>query len=97
LKKLSAGFISYDCVNADFITVRFSDGEQQVGNDIKVLIDSSVAFTHTEFNRITVTCPRIIAGSSNQSDDFCPDACEGEICIKTRFPVDLDKKNHTEH
>lgn len=77
----TSGFISYDCGSSDLVIVRFLLGNKQVGSSIKIFEESSVAFSLTRFDRITVECPTL--------DQGCPgeDACEGEICIISRFPV----------
>jgi hypothetical protein len=80
------GFISFDCGMGDFVIVRFFLGNTQVGSDITVFEDSCVTFTFTRFDRITVTCQAIPGFMKGKHDD-CPDTCEGEICITTRFPV----------
>lgn len=79
----ASGFVSFDCGSPDFIRVRFFLGNNLVGEVIRVFEDSSVAFTFTEFDRITVECP----GFTGTPDPDCPTACEGEICITSRFPV----------
>jgi hypothetical protein len=91
-KIIASGFISYDCGEANFITVRFFNENVQVGNSIQVFQDSSVAFSQSEFDRITVTCPTVIGTSPEFSD--CPDSCDGEICLNIRYPLDFGKKGH---
>jgi len=83
----AAGFVTYDSGNAPHITVRFFDGDDQIGPDLRVFQDSSASFTATEFNRITVSCPNVYDYDEVSWDEDCPEACEGEICIKAKFPV----------
>src|SRR5690625_1017983 len=54
----ASGFISIDDNNdsLDFVIVRFFLGDMEVGTSMKVFNDSSVAFSLTRFNRITVEC-----------------------------------------
>jgi hypothetical protein len=89
---IASGFISYDCGDANFITVRFFNGSVQVGNSIQVFQDSSVAFSQSEFTRITVSCPAVTTTPSDLSD--CPGVCDGEICLNIRYPLDFKKKSH---
>jgi|GEM_PF-6670725 len=75
----ASGFVSFDCSGSDYIIARFFLGNQQVGEAIRIFEESSVAFSFTRFDRITVECPAI-----------CEDLsvfCEGDVCITTRFPV----------
>jgi hypothetical protein len=75
----ASGFVSFDCGSSDSVIVRFYLGSNQVGPSIRVFEESSVAFSYTRFDRITVECP---------TTNMVPlEACEGEICIKTRTPV----------
>lgn len=80
----ASGFISFDCGSPDFVLVRFFLGNTMVGDVIKVFKDSSVVFTFTKFDRITVECP---PGFDGNHDSDCPNACEGEICIIVRHHV----------
>lgn len=75
----ASGFISFDCGCSDGIIARFFLKNQQVGSSIRIFEESSVAFSFTRFDQITVECPTCNVN--------CQDACEGEICITTRFPV----------
>lgn len=84
----SSGFVSYDFGASPYVIVQFFNDLQQVGTPIKVFIDSSVAFTFTKFNRITVTCPNAPGDGSVMDDQVYTNACEGEICIKTKVPID---------
>jgi hypothetical protein len=79
----ASGFISFDCGSPDLVRVRFFLGNNLVGDVIRVFADSSVAFTSTRFDRITVECPDFIG----TPDSDCPTTCEGEICITVRYPV----------
>jgi len=81
-----SGFISYDCGEGAFVTVQFFLNGMQVGSDINVFRDSCVTFSFTRFDRIVVTCQAAPAVATGNNDE-CPDACEGEICITTRYPV----------
>jgi hypothetical protein len=81
-----SGFISYDFGSADFITVKFFLDNKQVGSTITVFEDSCVTFTFTKFDKIVVSCPSH-HGIHKDHHDECFDACEGEICITTRYPV----------
>jgi hypothetical protein len=87
---IASGFISYDCGDARFITVRFYDGPNEVGNSIQVFQDSSVAFNLSGFNRISVTCPSNAPGTIPGFGDDCPGVCEGAINLILRFPLDFD-------
>ena len=78
----ASGFISYDCGSPAFITVTFLLGDDEV-EKINVFRDSSVAFAVSRFNRIKIKC----SAESSSVDTDCPDACEGELCIKPRFFV----------
>lgn len=75
----ASGFISFDCGSSDSVIVKFFLGGTQIGSSIRIFEESSVAFSFTRFDRITVECPA--------TDILPPDACEGEICIKTRTPI----------
>lgn len=75
----SSGFISFDCGGSDLVVVRFLLRNKQIGPSIKIYEESSVAFSLTKFDRITVECASPDCGCS---DEY---ACEGEICIKSRF------------
>ncbi|WP_374724060.1 S-Ena type endospore appendage [Calidifontibacillus erzurumensis] len=82
LKKIFAsGFVSFDNGQVPFITVTFFLDNNQVGDPIRVFNNSSVVFTYTKFNRITVSCPNV------DSDDPDLHECEGEICITSRYPA----------
>jgi hypothetical protein len=87
---IGSGFISYDCGDARYITVRFYNGPFEVGNSIQVFQDSSVAFNLSDFNRITVTCPANAPGTIPGFGDDCPGQCDGAINLNLRFPVDFD-------
>jgi len=81
---IGSGFVSYDTGNAPYIIVRFFlDGVQQ-GADIPVFRDSSVAFTYTKFNQITVLCPS--TGNVGQGN-YAANHCAGELSIMARYPV----------
>src|SRR5690625_419497 len=54
---IGSGYISYDTGNSPFIIVRFFLNGVLQGSEIPVFHDSSVAFTYTKFNQVTVTCP----------------------------------------
>lgn len=88
---IASGFISYDCGDARFITVRFYDGQYEVGNSIQVFQDSSVAFNLSGFNRISVTCPSNAPGTIPGFGDDCPGVCDGAINLILRFPLDFDE------
>jgi hypothetical protein len=87
---IASGFISYDCGDARFITVRFYDGPNEVGNSIQVFQDSSVAFNLSGFNRISVTCPANAPGVIPGFGDDCPGVCDGAINLILRFSLDFD-------
>jgi hypothetical protein len=89
-KIFSAGFISFDCGKAKFITIRFYNEDGQIGSGIQVFQDSSIAFIQTEFNRITITCSSIKSKSLDQGDCDNPNGCEGEICIRTKVSLNND-------
>lgn len=76
----ASGFVSFDCGNLDSVIVRFYLGNHQIGSSIRVFEESSVAFSFTRFDRITVECP---ATDIEPVDDLY----EGEVCIKTRTLV----------
>lgn len=82
-KIFGSGFISYDCGDADFIIVKFFLDDKLVGSPIHVFQDSCVTFSFTKFDKIVVSCP---SDSGAFNHDFA-EACEGEICIITRYPV----------
>ncbi len=75
----ASGFISVDCGSSDLVIVRFFLGNKQVCSSIKIFEESSVAFSFTRFDSITIECPPCDLGNQ--------EACEGEVCISTRFPV----------
>jgi hypothetical protein len=81
----ASGFISYDCGHAKYITVRFYDGHNQVGNGIQVFHDSSIGFTQASFNRISVTSPSSLTRSTDSDDIECLNTSEGEICLNIRI------------
>lgn len=74
----ASGFVRLDDGNSDFVTVRFYLNGIEIGMPINVFKDSSVAFSLTRFDRVTVEC----AGNPDT-----PEMCEGEICMNTRVPV----------
>jgi hypothetical protein len=88
---IASGFISYDCGDARYITVRFYDGQFEVGNSIQVFQDSSVAFNLSGFNRISVTCPANAPGTIPGFGDDCPGSCDGAINLILRFQLDFDQ------
>jgi hypothetical protein len=88
---IASGFISYDCGDARFITVRFYEGQYEVGNSIQVFQDSSVAFNLSGFNRISVTCPSNAPGTIPGFGDDCPGVCDGAINLILRFPLDFEE------
>lgn len=75
----ASGFIGYDSGRSDSVIVRFFYENNQVGSAIRVFRDSSVAFSFTRFDRITVQC--LTTGGD------VTDVCEGDICITTRVPI----------
>jgi hypothetical protein len=81
----ASGFISYDDGIPQYITVRFYDGYNQVGNGIQVFQNSSIGFTHTGFNRISVTSPSSRNGSMETEGIGSLNTCEGEICLKIKI------------
>jgi hypothetical protein len=87
---IASGFISYDCGDARFITVRFYDGMHEIGDSIQVFQDSSVAFNLSGFNRITTTCPANAPGTIPGFGDDCPGTCDGAINLILRFQLDFD-------
>ena len=75
----ASGFVSFDFGNLDSVIVRFFLGSNQVGPSVRVFEDSSVAFSYTKFDRITV--------EYTLTNPISPESGEGEICIKTRTPI----------
>ncbi|WP_374724058.1 S-Ena type endospore appendage [Calidifontibacillus erzurumensis] len=82
----AAGCISYDCGKKPFIIVKFFINHCQVGDEIKVFKDSSVAFNFTKFNKIMISSPEnsISDYSCKCENDFQSDY-KGKMCIQTRF------------
>lgn len=75
----ASGFVSFDFGSSDSVIVRFFLGSNQIGSSVRVFEESSVAFSYTRFDRITVEYP--------VTDTVPLEVGEGEICIKTRTPV----------
>ncbi len=75
----ATGFVRFDDGDSDFVTVKFYLDGREIGLPINVFKDSSVAFSLTRFDRITIEC----SGDANLSEEVC----EGEICLNTRVPV----------
>lgn len=84
----ASGFVSYDCGDARYITVRFYNGASEIGNSVQVFQDSSVAFSLNGFNRISVTCPSNVPGTIPDFGSDCPGVCEGQINLSLRFQVE---------
>lgn len=76
---LASGFVSFDFGSSDSVIVRFFLGANQIGPSIRVFEESSVAFSYTRFDRITVEY--LVTNPVPQ------ESAEGEVCIKTRTPV----------
>lgn len=81
---IGSGFVSYDTGNAPFIIVRFFLEGVLQGSEIQVFHDSSVAFTYTKFDQVTVTCPGPV--TTDQGNER-HDQCAGELSIITRYPI----------
>jgi|SRR5690625_4639076 len=81
---IGSGYVSYDLGNSPFIIVRFYLNGVLQGAEIPVFYDSSVAFTYTKFNQVTVTCPIV---SPVDQGNHCYDQCAGELSIITRYPI----------
>lgn len=81
---IGSGFISYDSGSSPFIIVRFFLNGALQGPEIHVFHDSSVAFTYTTFNQVTITCP-----GQQTTDDVnnSHQKCMGELNIVARYPV----------
>ncbi len=73
----ASGFITFDSGTADNITVRFFLNGIQVGAPLNVFNDSSVAFSLTKFDEITVECNGLPGN----------DTCEGEVSLLIRTPM----------
>ena len=74
----ATGFVRFDDGDSDYVTVRFFLNGSEIGLPINVFRDSSVAFSLTRFDRVTVEC---------LSDGDLSEVCEGEICLNTRIAV----------
>ncbi|MBO1001192.1 S-Ena type endospore appendage [Pseudogracilibacillus auburnensis] len=74
----ASGFITLQDSHSDYVTARFFLDGYEVGAPIRVFKDSSVAFSLTKFDRITVEC-------ANAND--VEERCEGEICLTVRSPM----------
>lgn len=75
----ASGFVSFDAGSSGSVIVKFFLGNDQIGPSVRVFEESSVAFSYTRFDRITVEYPTTVP--------IPQEVGEGEICIKTRTPV----------
>lgn len=75
---LASGFVSFES-GSEFIMVRFFEGGVEVGTPIVVFENSSVAFSLTYFDQITVEC--------RNTGTAPTEACEGELCLNIRVPA----------
>lgn len=80
---LASGFISVNSSTFEngYATVRFYLNGIEVAGPLNVFHESSVAFSLTEFDRITVECP------VEPGIDQISDACEGELGLNLRTPL----------
>ncbi len=80
---LASGFVSVNSSSYEngYATVRFFLDGIEVAGPLNVFHESSVAFSLTEFDRITVECPE------GPGAEPLMENCEGEICLNIRTPL----------
>ncbi len=80
---LASGFVSVNSGPSEngYVIVRFFLNGIEVAGPLNVFHESSVAFSLTEFDRITVACPE------GSGIDPLTENCEGEICLNIRTPL----------
>lgn len=84
---IGSGFISYDKGHSPFIIVRFYLQGIQQGSNIQVFEDSSVAFTYTKFDQITVSCPASVEVEPGAENNTQIPACFGELNIFSKYSI----------
>lgn len=80
---LASGFVSVNSSSIEngYATVRFFLDGVEVAGPLNVFHESSVAFSLTRFDQITVECPEGL------EIDQISEVCEGEIGLNVRIPL----------